>query len=139
MVRAKGPGGPVQGKVGAGYSNRTDLQRAEPIAVAPAAQYGERTAQQAAQRAIPLAAPPGPTTPTPVPPAPQGQPTPQGGGPAQPGLPPVSGPGVLPWLHPSNRPNEPVTAGLATGAGPGPEVLSGVGAMAANQSAEGGA
>ena len=55
--------------------------------------------------------------------------------PAQ-GLPPVSGPGILPFLHPSNRPNEPVTAGLPTGAGPGPEALTGVGAIAANQAVE---
>jgi len=48
----------------------------------------------------------------------------------------VSGPGILPFLHPSNRPNEPVTAGLPTGAGPGPEALTGVGAIAANQAVE---
>ena len=49
---------------------------------------------------------------------------------------PRSGPGILPFLHPTNRPNEPVTAGLPTGAGPGPEALTGVGAIAANQAVE---
>lgn len=49
---------------------------------------------------------------------------------------PPNGPGVLPWLHPSNRPGEPVTAGLPTGPGAGPEALTGVGAIAANGAAE---
>lgn len=123
MVRARNPA-----------ANRTDL--AVPNVQAPAQEYGERQAQQAAQRAVPVAAPPGqpspPTTPA------QGAPSgPVGGPPAQ-GLPPVSGPGILPFLHPTNRPNEPVTAGLPTGAGPGPEALTGVGAIAANQSVESG-
>ena len=125
MVRARTP-----------QSNRTD--RNVPNVQAPAEQYGERSQQQAAQRAVPVAAPPGqPGAPSPAAasaptPAPSG---PTGGAPS-PGLPPVSGPGILPFLHPSNRPSEPVTAGLPTGAGPGPEALTGVGAVVANQSVE---
>ena len=114
MVRARSP-----------QSNRSDL--AVPNVQAPAQVYGERQQQQAAQRAVPIAAPPVP--------APAGAtPTPAPGGTG--GLPPVSGPGILPFLHESNRPNEPVTAGLPTGPGPGPEALSGVGAIAANQAVE---
>ncbi len=128
----RGKGGPVPGTVGKPYSNRTDLQSATPLPVktATSQQYGERAQQQASQQALPLA-PPGPATPPGQPP-----PTPPSGGPAQSGLPPVSGPGILPFLHPTNRPNEPVTAGLPTGAGPGPEALTGVGAIAANQAVE---
>ena len=37
-------------------------------------------------------------------------------------------PGTLPFLHPTARPNEPVTAGLPLGPGPGPEAITGVGA-----------
>jgi hypothetical protein len=122
MVRARSP-----------QSNRTD--RNVPNVQAPAQVYGERQQQQVAQRAVPVAAPAGPTPPptpaaaplTPAPTGPSGPPT---------GLRPVSGPGILPFLHPTNRPNEPVTAGLPTGAGPGPEALTGVGAIAANQAVE---
>lgn len=125
MVRARQP---------SPAANRSDL--AVPNVQAPAAVYGERQQQQVAQRAVPVAAPPAAPAPAsnasqPLSAAPIG---PSGG--AQGGLPPVSGPGILPFLHPSNRPNEPVTAGLPTGAGPGPEALTGVGAVAANQSVE---
>ena len=125
MVRARNPA-----------SNRTDL--AVPNVEAPAQVYGERQAQQAAQRAVPVAAPPSGPTPSPAPggAAPTPPPGPPTGGPPPAGLPPVSGPGILPFLHPTNRPNEPLTAGLPTGAGPGPEALTGVGAIAANQSVE---
>lgn len=129
----RGKGGPVPGTVGKPYPNRTDLQSAEPVATGKSQQYGERAQQQASQQALPLA-PPGPSQPSAG--APSTPSPPQGGGPAQPGLPPVSGPGIIPFLHETARPNEPVTAGLATGGGPGPEALTGVGAIAANQSAE---
>lgn len=45
---------------------------------------------------------------------------------------------MLPWMHPTNRPNEPVTAGLATGPGAGPEALTGVGAIVNNGAAQDG-
>jgi hypothetical protein len=128
MPRGKA-GGPVKGTVGKPYPNRTDLVSAEPVSTAKSQNYGERSQQQAAQRAVPLAPPASP------PGVPGSQP------PAQ--LPntsgataPVAGPGLLPFLHPTNRPNEPVTAGLPTGAGPGPEALTGVGAIVANQAVE---
>ena len=131
MVRAKG--GNVQGKVGAQYANRTDLARQEPVTTAPGQEYGQRSQQHAAQRAVPLAPPPQSSPLTggaPSAPTPQAPPQ-MSSGPA-----PAGGPGLVPFLHPTNRPNEPVTAGLATGPGPGPEVLTGVGAVAANQSGE---
>ena len=140
MPRGKGAGGAVQGKPGQAYPNRTDLQGAVPVAVAPGQQYGQRAAQQAAQRAVPVSAPPqgAPQSPTgnPAPDLPAGQPptppqiTPPGIGKGNAGL------GL--WTHPSERPNEPITAGLATGAGPGPEALTGVGAIAANGAVESG-
>jgi hypothetical protein len=46
------------------------------------------------------------------------------------------GPGDLKFLHPTDRPNEPLTAGLPIGPGPGPEVLQGVGAIASAANAE---
>ena len=141
MPRAN-KGGVVQGTVGKPYPNRTDLQRAVPTAVAPNQEYGKRAEQQAAQRSIPVSGPPG-GAPSVTPPAPQGAPAgppapaPVGGNRANAfPPPPPQGPGVLPFLHPSNRPNEPVTAGLATGPGPGPEALTGVGAIAQNGSVE---
>jgi hypothetical protein len=128
MVRARQPN-PA--------SNRTD--RNVPNVQAPAEVYGERQQQRAAQQAVPIAQAPGVGGTPSASPGGQTTPAPSGptGGVAQGGgLPPVSGPGILPFLHPSNRPNEPVTAGLPTGAGPGPEVLTGVGAIAANQAVE---
>jgi hypothetical protein len=59
--------------------------------------YGEASRQQASQRAV------------------------------RPGPPPPPGAGVqagpLPLTRPSERPNEPVTAGIPMGEGPGPEAL----------------
>ena len=141
MPRPNKAGGAVQGKVGAAKSNRTDLQGSVPVAVAPSQQYGERAQQQAAQRTVPVGVSPMPS-PTPTPtaaPAPGGQPMP-GAPPQRPAAafpsPPPGGPGVLPWQHPTNRPNEPVTTGLPTGPGAGPEALSGHAAIAANGAAE---
>lgn len=87
--------------------------------------YGDRQEQIQAQQAIPL---------------PQGgRPTMQGGGGAPapaPGGPPADpmasaveyarnfDPGVTPLTAPSQRPGEPVTAGLSLGPGPGPEIFS---------------
>ena len=140
-----GRGGAVQGQVGKAYPNRSDLRAAEPVVTAPSQQYGERAAQQAAQSAIPIAssptpapaATPAPATPAAAPPPPGGVPSPMPSRPA--GAfpsPPPGGPGILPFLHPSNRPNEPVTAGLPTGPGPGPESATGIGAIVNNGAAE---
>lgn len=62
---------------------------AQPIRTAPSQEYGQRVAQEEAQRAIPL---------------------------------PSATP-LVPLDAPSLRENEPVTAGLTQGPGPGPEVL----------------
>ena len=55
-------------------------------------------------------------TPAPAPSAPQAAPQ------APQEAPPVE-PGSIPWLHPTDRPNEPVTSGLSLGAGPGVEAM----------------
>jgi hypothetical protein len=131
----KGPGGVRQGTPGTPYPNRSDL-RAPGNETVKGQPYGQRAQQQAAQQAIPLTPPPTAVAPSagPAPPTPGAlgaPPQPTGGVPA--GGPPAGmAPGELKWLHPSDRPNEPVTAGLPSGPGPGPEALGGIGAVAAN-------
>ena len=133
------PGGARQGTPGTAYPQRTDLQSAEPVTVAKSQNYGERAQQQAAQRAVPIAGPQAAQSAAQA--APQASPS---APPTQPPTPPAQsfppappqGPGVLPWMHPTARPNEPVTAGLPTGPGPGPESMTGIGAIVANQAAE---
>jgi hypothetical protein len=104
-------GGRRTGVPGAKYPNRRDLST-QAVRTVTGQTYGQAGAQQAAQQTIPLPqqAPP-PTA------APQ---------PAQP--PDLSNltlqPGALGPLHtPTQRPNEPLTAGLSTGPGPGPAAL----------------
>lgn len=64
------------------------------VKAAPGQTYGEAGAQVAAQQAVPLQGPSGPA------------------------------PGSLtPLTAPTQRPGEPITAGLSTGPGPGPEAL----------------
>ena len=63
-------------------------------------------AQKRAQRVIPIGSTPQPMMPLPT----------------QAHRPMVQ-PGQLPFLEPTNRPQEPVTAGMPFGPGPGPEVL----------------
>jgi hypothetical protein len=78
------------------YPNRTDLQNAVkkmPVTAAPGQTYGEAGAQRAAQKAVPMGAPQAP--------------------PMQ----------VTPLSAPTERPNEPITAGNPLGAGPGMESL----------------
>jgi hypothetical protein len=85
----KSPGGMRQGAPGKAYSNRKDLNPTakQPIRSAPNQQYGARTAQEEAQKVIPL-----PETPQ---------------------------PGSFGQLtRPTERPNEPVTAGIPAGPGP---------------------
>jgi hypothetical protein len=105
-------------------TNRTDLASPTPapIQTAPGQTYGEAGAQQAAQQAVPTA-----NGPTAVP-----------GGAPQVGMDQImaqatanNGPGNSMLLNrPTERPNEPVTAGLPVGPGAGPESLQGVGAVA---------
>lgn len=95
-------GGRRAGKPGVAYQNRSDLNGSKiPLpTTAPSAQYGEGAKLQAAQAAVPMG-------PSPVANIPQGP------------LPGAAGP----LNRPSERPDEPITAGLPTGAGPGPESL----------------
>lgn len=80
----------------------------------------------AAQKQVPIAAPPAvPAAPAPPPASGAGT---AGGGVLAHTSPE---PGELPFTGPSSRPNEPLTAGLPQGPGPGPEALTGIGAMAA--------
>lgn len=76
-------------------------------------QYGDVGKLQAGQRAVPI---------------PNGPPAPSGGGPG--GGPPLEAPssspsGLAPFVTemPSNRPEEPITAGMEHGPGPGPDAL----------------
>lgn len=116
MVRPRKPGsgGPRVGTPGTAYSNRSDLRGTQGIKTATGQPYGAAQDQAAAQKAIPLPQQPGPPP----------------GGVSSSTAPPGSGgpsiqPGGLGELHaPTNRPNEPLTAGLPTGAGPGPEALN---------------
>jgi hypothetical protein len=112
-------GGRRAGTPGTAYGARTDLnqQRTLPVQTAPAQQYGQGAAQTIAQQAVPMAtapvpavsaqmSPPAPVTPTPPAGAGGGAPAPRG-----------------PFDRPTERPGEPVTAGLPVGPGPGPEAL----------------
>ena len=81
----------------AAYGQRTDLNMA-PSSV-PGQTYGEAGAQMAAQRAVPMGAPAAPAAP-------------------QSATAPYSAPGQLgPLDRPTERPNEPVTAGAPFGPG----------------------
>jgi hypothetical protein len=102
-------GGRRAGTPGKAYSNRTDLQGPQAPTGLP---YGDRAKLIAAQKAVPA----GPA-PAPMPAAPAGPP------PSQPGA-AGPAPGSLPFTHPTQRPGEPVTAGLPLGPGPGPEALT---------------
>lgn len=96
-------GGARRGKPGATYSNRSDLN--QPVRTAPGQQYGQATAQADAQRAIPLPA---------TAPPPSAAPAPVAAPPPEPGL----------LSAPTARSNEPLTAGMNIGAGPGPDANS---------------
>lgn len=101
-------GGKRQGAPGKAYAQRTDMnQNRQPIRVAAGQAYGERQAQEQAQRAVPLPAAP----PVQVPP-------------------PSPAPGPAPgsfgaFNRPTERPDEPLTAGMPMGPGPGPEAVAG--------------
>jgi hypothetical protein len=106
---------------------RTDLLTPHPekVTTVPGQEYGKRTAQEQSQRILPLGPGPAPA------PAPTGGPvTPQ---PAPP--PPAARvPGDRgDWTRPTERPNEPLTTGLPTGPGPGPEGLTGFAAAGYQQ------
>lgn len=109
----KGRGGSREGAPGVAHPNRSDLNRAPNPATAsvvriPGQQYGAQTAQVAAQQAAPM---PGGTPAPTAPPA--AGPPPLGAGMAD--LPPLTGP--------TTAPDEPLTAGVDFGPGPGSEIL----------------
>ena len=124
-----------RGRAPSPTANRTDLNQPAPITAAPNQPYGERAQQIASQHAIPMAG--APTVQPNQPPAgPADQPSPPSAG--QPGPNELqamtlahNGPGdSLNLMRPTERPNEPVTHGLPSGPGGGPETLTGVGAAA---------
>lgn len=84
-------------------SARTDGK--QPIMSLSDADYGEQATYRQQQQGAPLAQS------SPIPSAPSGAGLGNGG------------PGVIPLTAPTQRPNEPVTAGAASGPGPGPEAL----------------
>lgn len=92
------------------YGNRTDLagnaRPSLPASAGPSQQYGQRVALERAQQAVPQGA--SPTQPPSVERQQQQ----------------MAAPGSLgALLRETERPGEPITAGMAMGAGPGPEVL----------------
>lgn len=120
MPRGKGKGGAREGAPGKNYANRGDLRDRLPVQTAPGQGYGESALQAAAQRAVPM----GPQQIAASPAGPAG--APMGGAPGgmtPPALPSGPGPGELLFTHPTERPEEPITAGVDGGPGPGPEAL----------------
>lgn len=116
----RGRGGARQGDVGTAYGNRTDLNM--PISTVPGQEYGKATQQRAAQSAVPMA-------PSPIAPV-QAEQRQQAVAPIQ--YQPMPRPGSLPYLEPTMRPEEPVTAGIDYGPGPGSEVMNRGPAIATN-------
>lgn len=106
-------GGRRQGQPGKLYPNRRDMRTRQAPKAAPGQTYGDAKQQLASQRAIPLSR-------TPAPSPAEGQGVAAAAGRLGGGV-----PGNVPSLTaPSTRPNEPITAGLPTGPGPGPEALN---------------
>jgi len=105
---AENRGGPRAPTPGRTYANRTDLG-SQPASAPPGLEYGARKRLLEAQGAQPMA---GSTS----------------GAVASRGGPPLAqrlAPGEVPSLDaPSAHPDEPVTAGLASGPGPGPESMT---------------
>ncbi len=103
--------GPLAGAAGPGkFSKRTDM-------TLPSASYGEGVETAAIQAGAPMA-----TTPDVRPMSRSEQ-----------GIAPSQLARVTPLFAPSERPDEPITSGIAMGPGPGPEVL-GMSAPRAKQS-----
>jgi hypothetical protein len=94
-------GGVRQGTPGKKYPNRSDLAAA-PVTTVPGQTYGAGVAQQRAQQAVPMAG-------APV--------APPRAAPPRPAMTPDDVPNLA---DPTGRPDEPPTAGLPFGPGPGP-------------------
>lgn len=103
-------GGKRQGRTGANYGQRSDLQNGArlPVQAAPSQQYGERIASERAQQAVPLRRAASPVAAQ----------RPAGGG-----QPPLTA-APTPLDAPTEFADEPVTAGSAFGAGPGVDALA---------------
>lgn len=110
-------GGRRNGQAGKAYPNRTDLNKKLPVQAPPSSQYGERTQLEQAQQAVPMGGNPNPV--------PQGSVGSGGPGPG----PLVQAGGLGAFARPSANPAEPVTAGVPSGPGPGPEILNRPGAI----------
>ena len=120
-------GGRRQGKPGATYGNRTDLN-AQKVVRFPSEQYGRQAAQVRAQQAMQAAGPPASRgiqfDNQQVSTAGVSRAAEQSRVPGQPPQTPPIEPGGLPDLFaPTTRPDEPVTAGMPFGPGPGPMVM----------------
>lgn len=134
MPRKRQQGGPRVGNPTRGaYPNRSDLNGGRPVPakVATGQTYGKAQSQLNAQRLVPMAAPPTVVPPPTSPAATPGSPPPTN---QQAVAQPMTAQGIggvlqqaprssQPLDRPSERPWEPVTAGAASGAGPGPQVL----------------
>lgn len=103
-------GGKRQGAPGTAYQNRTDLNAPKPLAptAVPGQPYGAAGTQMAGQSAVPMGPPPTPGPGAAASPPSVAAPSPESAG---------------PFNRPTERPSEPITAGLPTGPGPGPEAL----------------
>lgn len=105
-----GRGGRRQGTPGETYEQRTDLnENRQPVRVASGGAYGERKATEDAQRIASVPDARAATAPDPA----------AGGGPAAPWTPPA----LVPLSAPTQYPDRPLTNGLSTGPGAGPEAL----------------
>lgn len=117
-------GGPRGGTPGQSYPNRTDIgaQPNLPARVATGQTYGKAASQLEAQKVVPMAPPRLVLPPAASPALAGGVPS---GLPGESVAPPAPiAPGAAGDLHrPTERPTEPVTAGGALGAGPGPEAI----------------
>lgn len=117
-------GGMRNGSPGTAYPNRTDLARQPslPARVATGQTYGKAKSQLDAQRTVPMARPSVPLASSPTAGAP-GQSFPPPPGPGAPVQSPIP-PGGFGDIHrPTERPFEPVTTGISSGPGAGPEAL----------------
>jgi hypothetical protein len=97
----KGPGGRRQGKIGEQYANRSDLRGAQPFKGQP---YGVAKQQEQSLAAVPVTGQPDLTS-------------------ALQGL-SVPPPGSLGAFNRPTETSDPVTTGLPSGPGAGPEVLA---------------
>lgn len=109
-----GRGGRKKATPGSTYTNRSDLATHQPLPLPTGQEYGQRKTLTDSLKAAPIAAP-APVAPAPAPAS---------------AAPPAPLPAPPPLNGPTQRPNEPITAGLPVGPGPGPEVL-GLGAGSA--------